>query len=172
MKKIILVGYMASGKSEIGKLLSKKINLPFFDIDYLIENELHKSISEIFEEKGEIYFRKKEHEVFTNKIEENQSFVLSLGGGTPCYANNHEYLQLEDVISIYLKANIETLTERLKINKAKRPLIKDLSDVALSEFVAKHLFDRNFYYNQCKYTIVVDDKSPFDIVEEITQKSL
>lgn len=172
MKKIILVGYMASGKSEIGKLLSKKINLPFFDIDYLIENELHKTISEIFDAEGEIYFRKKEHEVFVNKIEENQSFVLSLGGGTPCYANNHEYLQSENIISIYLKANIETLTQRLKINKSKRPLIKNLSDVGLSEFVAKHLFDRSFYYNQCKYIIVVDDKSPFDIVEEITRKLL
>ncbi len=167
MKKIILVGYMASGKTEIGKLLAKKTDLPFFDIDYIIENELHKTISEIFDDEGEIYFRKKEHEVFIKKIKENQSFILSLGGGTPCYANNHEYLQSDDIMSIYLKANIETLTERLKIDKSKRPLIKDLTDLALSEFVAKHLFDRSYYYNQCKYTIVTDNKSPTDIVEEI-----
>ena len=172
MKKIVLVGYMASGKTEIGKLLSKKINFPFFDIDYLIENELHKTINEIFELEGEIYFRKKEHEVFAHKMQENKSFVLSLGGGTPCYANNHEFLQEENVISIYLKASIATLTHRLKINKTKRPIIKNLFDAELSEFVAKHLFDRSFYYNKCKYTIIVDDKSPFDIVDEIMKKLL
>ncbi|GAW90743.1 shikimate kinase [Flavobacterium psychrophilum] len=59
MKKIVLVGYMASGKTEIGKLLSKKVNLPFLDIDYLIEESLSKTVNEIFEEKGEVFFRKK-----------------------------------------------------------------------------------------------------------------
>ncbi len=168
MKKIVLVGYMASGKTEIGKLLSKKLDLPFFDIDHLIENEVSKTVNEIFSEKGEVFFRKKEHEVFTNKINSDESFVLSLGGGTPCYANNHLFLQKEDVISIYLNVKIPTLTERLKINKANRPLIKDLSDDELTEFVAKHLFDRSFYYNQCKHTIFIDDtKSPFDVIEEI-----
>lgn len=167
MKKIVLVGYMASGKTEIGKLLSKKLDLPFFDLDQLIENELSKTINQIFEEKGEIFFRKKEHEVFKSKINSNESFVLSLGGGTPCYANNHEFLQKEDVISIYLKGNIATLIDRIKINKAKRPLLKDLEDDELTEYVAKHLFDRSFYYNQCKYVISIDDKSPFDAVEEI-----
>ena len=168
MKKIVLVGYMASGKTEIGKLLSKKLNLPFFDIDHLIENEVYKTVSEIFEEKGEVFFRKKEHEVFADKINSNESFVLSLGGGTPCYADNHLFLQKDDVVSIYLNVNIPTLTERLKINKLNRPLLKNLADEELAEFVAKHLFDRSFYYNHCKHTILIDDtKSPFDIIEEI-----
>jgi shikimate kinase len=167
MKKIVLVGYMASGKTEIGKLLSKKLDLPFFDIDHLIENEVSKSINEIFDVKGEIFFRKKEHEVFEKKINSNESFVLSLGGGTPCYANNHKFLNKDDVISIYLKGSVATLIDRIKINKAKRPLLKDLEDDELTEYVAKHLFDRSFYYNQCKHTISIDNKSPFDVVEEI-----
>ena len=167
MKKIVLVGYMASGKTEIGKLLSKKLHLPFFDIDHLIENEVSKTVDEIFEDKGEIFFRKKEHEVFSNKINSEDSFVLSLGGGTPCYANNHLFLQKDDVISIYLKGSITTLVERLEINKSKRPLIKNLENEELTEFIAKHLFDRSFYYNHCKYTITIDDKSPFDVIEEI-----
>ena len=167
MKKVVLVGYMASGKTEIGKLLSKKLHLPFFDIDHLIEDEFSKTVNEIFEEKGEIFFRKKEHEVFANKINSDESFVLSLGGGTPCYANNHLFLEKENVISIYLKGNIATLVDRLKINKAKRPLLKNLKDEELTEFVAKHLFDRSFYYNYCKHNIIIDDKSPFDIIEEI-----
>ena len=167
MKKIVLLGYMASGKSEIGKLVSKKMNLPFFDLDYLIENELSKSINQIFEEKGEIFFRKKEHEVFVAKIKTNESYVLSLGGGTPCYANNHELLKNDGITSIYLKASIATLAERLKRNTTKRPLLQNLSESELSDYIAKHLFDRSFYYNQAKFTITVDGKSPLEIVAEI-----
>ena len=167
MKKIVLLGYMASGKSEIGKLVSKKMNLPFFDLDYLIENELSKSINQIFEEKGEIFFRKKEHEVFVAKINSDESYVLSLGGGTPCYANNHELLKYDGITSIYLKASIATLAERLKRNTTKRPLLQNLSESALSDYIAKHLFDRSFYYNQAKFTITVDGKSPLEIVAEI-----
>ena len=167
MKKIVLLGYMASGKSEIGKLVSKKMNLPFFDLDYLIENELSKSINQIFEDKGEIFFRKKEHEVFVAKIKANESYVLSLGGGTPCYANNHELLKNDGITSIYLKASIATLAERLKRNTTKRPLLQNLSESELSDYIAKHLFDRSFYYNQAKFTITVDGKSPLEIVAEI-----
>jgi len=167
MKKIVLVGYMGSGKTEIGKLLAKKIQLPFFDLDFLIENELGKSVSDLFSEKGEIYFRKIEHELFAQQIQKKESYVLSLGGGTPCYANNHLLLQQEDVVSIYLKASIATLVNRISINKKKRPLVKDLAENEMHEFIAKHLFDRSFYYNQCKHIIEVDNKSPTDVVEEI-----
>jgi shikimate kinase len=108
-----------------------------------------------------------EHELFVKQIQKNESYVLSLGGGTPCYANNHLLLQQEQVISIYLKAGVSTLVERLSINKKKRPLVKDLDATEMNEFIAKHLFDRSFYYNQCKHVISVDDKSPTDVVEEI-----
>jgi shikimate kinase len=167
MKKIVLVGYMGSGKSEIGKILSKKINLSFLDLDDLIEKELFKTINQIFADEGEVYFRKFEHQVFFKKVNANESFVLSLGGGTPCYANNHELLKNGDVISIYLKASVDTLKNRLQYQKAKRPLLKDLSEDELSEYIAKHLFDRSYYYNQCKYIVGVDGKTPNEIVAEI-----
>lgn len=167
MNKIVLVGYMGSGKSEIGKLLSKNTNIPFCDLDNLIENQLEKSINQIFLEDGEVFFRKKEHEIFVAKMNSDESFILSLGGGTPCYANNHLLLQEEDVNSIYLKASIPTLVERLKLNKSNRPLLKDLTEEELGEYIAKHLFDRSFYYNQCKYVVIVDGKSPSEIVSEI-----
>ena len=167
MDKIILVGYMGSGKTEIGILLSKNIDLPFYDLDNLINLETSKSINEIFAEEGEIYFRKIEHQILANTIIKNESFILSLGGGTPCYANNHLLLNQENVTSIYLKASISTLVDRLKLNRINRPLIKDLSQNELSEYIAKHLFERSFYYNQCKNTIVVNDKSMAEIVAEI-----
>ena len=167
MNKIVLVGYMGSGKSEIGKLLSKSSQIPFSDLDNLIENELSKTINQIFLEKGEVFFRKKEHEVFTAKMNSEDSFILSLGGGTPCFANNHLLLQKENVDSVYLKASIATLVERLEPNKSSRPLLKDLSEEEMTEYIAKHLFERSFYYNQCKHIIVVDDKTPSEIVSEI-----
>ena len=167
MDKIVLVGYMGSGKTEIGILLSKNIDLPFYDLDNLINLETSKSINEIFAEEGEIYFRKIEHQILANTIIKNKSFILSLGGGTPCYANNHLLLNQENVTSIYLKASISTLVDRLKLNRINRPLIKDLSENELSEYIAKHLFERSFYYNQCKNTVVVDDKSMAEIVAEI-----
>jgi len=89
--KIILLGYMGSGKSTVGHHLAKKLYLTFTDLDNHIEKKENKTISEIFNEKGEIYFRKKEHEYLKQFINENDSYVLSLGGGTPCYSGKYRF---------------------------------------------------------------------------------
>jgi shikimate kinase len=169
MEKIVLIGYMGSGKTKIGKILSKKINFSFLDLDNLIENQFSKTINEIFSGQGEIFFRKIEHDVLLQTINLSESFVLSLGGGTPCYANNLDLLKKEGVTTIYLKASIDTLTNRLEANRSKRPLLKDLSLEEFKEYIAKHLFERSFYYNQSQHTVIVDGKSPETIVAEIDQ---
>ena len=90
MMKIVLLGYMASGKSNIGKKLSKKLSMSFIDLDdYIIEKE-KMTISDIFKAKGEIYFRLIENKYLKEILLEKKDFILSLGGGTPCYANNME----------------------------------------------------------------------------------
>jgi shikimate kinase len=167
MQKVILVGYMGSGKSVIGKLLSEKTGLSFLDLDEIIELDENCSIKNIFEAKGEIYFRKKESAIFRDLIQNENSFILSLGGGTPCYANNHELLSKENVISIYLNASIATLYNRLIKEKSKRPIIANQNQGELEEFIAKHLFDRSYYYNQSKHKIDVNNKSVDEIVIEI-----
>ena len=167
MKKIILVGYMGSGKSVVGQLLAQKKDFSYIDLDKTIEESENSTIKSIFETKGEIYFRKLEHQIFKELTSSNQQFVLSTGGGTICYANNHLLLKNENVISIYLYASIETLSERLKTEKKQRPLIADLTDDDLKEFVAKHLFERSFFYNQCQFKIDVNQKLVIDIVNEI-----
>jgi shikimate kinase len=169
MEKIVLIGYMGSGKTKIGKILSKKINFSFLDLDNLIENQFSKTINEIFSGQGEIFFRKIEHDVLLQTINLSESFVLSLGGGTPCYANNLDLLKKEGVTTIYLKASIDTLTNRLEANRSKRPLLKDLSLEEFKEYIAKHLFERSFYYNQSQHTVIVDGKLPETIVAEIDQ---
>jgi shikimate kinase len=90
-----------------------------------------------------------------------------LGGGTPCYANNHELLKGDNIVSVYLKASIETLCNRLAHNKSKRPLIADKSDEEMKEFIAKHLFDRSFYYNHAQHKVIVDDKTIDQTVTDI-----
>lgn len=165
--KIVLLGYMGCGKSVIGAFLAQKLQIPFYDLDHEIEKESQNSISELFQTKGEIYFRKKENEVLKNMLDEKHDFVLSLGGGTPCYYNNHELLLQDGVFSIFLKASVDTLVSRLIKEKDQRPLLHNQDEVSLRDFINKHLFDRNFYYHQATKIVTVDDKSVEQIADEI-----
>ena len=168
--KIILVGYMASGKSTIGKLLSESLNVVFYDLDHLIENNLNLKINEIFEQKGELFFRKKEREILMEFLNTTENYVLALGGGTPCYYDNFELYESESIHSIYLKASVNTLLERLHTQKATRPLVSRLNKEELQEFVAKHLFERSYFYHQVKTIVAIDDKNESEIVSEIISK--
>ena len=165
---IILVGYMGSGKSTIGKKLSETVNFEVIDIDDYIQLKENMNISQIFKTKGEIYFRKMEY-IYLKELLTKHNIILSLGGGTPCYGSNMDaILNAEDAHSIYLKSSIPNLVNRLKSGKCKRPLIAHLkTDDELTEFIGKHLFERSFYYSQSNLTIVTDGKSIDCIVEEI-----
>lgn len=169
---IVLMGYMGSGKSLIGLHLSNNLDYNFVDLDNYIELEEEKSISEIFKTKGEIYFRKKESEYLKKIISEKNNLVLSLGGGTPCYANNLELvLNSDEVNTFYLKTSIPELVKRLWLEKSKRPVISHLkSDDEFTEFIGKHLFERSPYYSQANYVVDTDKKSKDKIVEEIILK--
>lgn len=169
MKKIILLGYMGCGKSTIAQNLSKATNIPYLDLDNCIEKRADLTINEIFELHGEIYFRKLEHEMFLELLQSSEEAIIGLGGGTPCYANNHELLKGEGVISIYLKASIDTLYNRLIHNKSKRPLIANMNEEEMREFIAKHLFDRSFYYNHALHKVSVDDKTVDKTVSDILE---
>jgi shikimate kinase len=158
---------MGCGKSTIANKLSKITQIPFVDLDKRIEEKMNLTINQIFEVKGEIYFRKLEHNVFIELLNSPEKIIIGLGGGTPCYANNHELLKDDNAISIYLKASIETLYDRLVLNKSKRPLIADKNEAEMKEFIAKHLFDRSFYYNQAQYKVIVDGKTIDQTVADI-----
>ena len=168
--KIILIGYMASGKTTIGKLISDALELPFYDLDFLLEQELHLKINEIFDQKGELFFRKKEREVLESFLNKTDNYVLALGGGTPCYYDNFNLYQREDIKSFYLKASVTTILNRLKFQKDTRPIVANLNDEVLNEFIAKHLFERNYFYNQAQTVITIDKKNEHEIVSEIVSK--
>ena len=170
--KLFLTGYMGSGKSLIGKKLSEKLKIPFQDLDFLIEKEAKKTISQIFAESGEIYFRKLEREILKGVLNSEADQIIALGGGTPCYYDNMELINAStNSSSFYLKLSVENLTRRLLKEKDHRPMISHLnSQKELDEFVRKHLFERSFYYNQSKNVIDCNHKSPEEIVDLILQK--
>lgn len=165
--KIVLLGYMASGKSTIGREISKKLDMKFIDLDDYISKREKRSISEIFKVKGEIYFRRIESLYLSEILNSKDSFILSLGGGTPCYSNNMDLILNSEAASIYVKAGIKTLVSRLTAEKNKRPLVAELEDDKLVEFVAKHLFERRFFYEQASMTVNTEDKSLEEITTEI-----
>ena len=165
--KIVLLGYMASGKSTIGREISKKLDMKFIDLDDYVSKRENRSISEIFKVKGEIYFRRIESLYLSEILNSKGNFILSLGGGTPCYSNNMELILNSEASSIYIKTSIKTIVSRLTAEKSKRPLVADLENDKLTEFVAKHLFERRFFYEQATITMNTEDKSAEEITTEL-----
>ncbi len=160
---------MGSGKSAVGNQLAQTLSTKFLDLDAEIEKEEKMLLSNLFDKKGEIYFRKRERTILLNLLAQEGTSVIATGGGTPCYGNvMQELLNTPNVMTIYLKASLATLTDRLALEKEKRPIIAHLNTEALlNDFIRKHLFERNFYYFQAEKSVKVDDKTVTAIVEEI-----
>ncbi len=157
---------MGSGKSHVSKNLSKKLNFPLIDLDQKISEEHQLSIPEIFQNKGEIFFRKEEKRILESILNERSNVILSLGGGTPVYYNNMDLIN-QFSKSIFLRASVKTLTERIMLQKNSRPLIARLEDNDIPEFIAKHLFERNPFYGKSHFTIDTDSKTASEISDEI-----
>ncbi len=166
---LVLIGYMGCGKSLIGNDLAAKVAYNYVDLDDYIENQEHKSIKDIFENKGEIYFRKKETLYLNEVLDTLDNTILSLGGGTPCFAGNLDVIkQHVKTKVVYLKTSLDELTDRLFKERNKRPLIAHIkTEEELKDFIRKHLFERSFYYNQADFNVETDKKSADQISEEI-----
>ncbi len=165
--KVVLLGYMGSGKTSLGKLLAKELNLRFIDLDAYIEAELGETIPTIFEDRGEIFFRKTEHTMLKKVLEEQDNFILSTGGGTPCYSGNMDLILENSDHSIYLQLTIPSLVERIKNEKEQRPLVKHLKNEDLPEFVGKHLFERSPFYSHAKHVVACDVKDLDTLADEV-----
>lgn len=165
--KIILLGYMGSGKSTVGRILAKKLGLEFHDLDTLIEAREGKTIAQIFDQKGEVYFRKLEYRILDEMLLSDSGFVLALGGGTPCYGDNMAAILRSTQNVFYLQLPIPALSERLLNEKAERPLISHIPDEALPEFIGKHLFERIPFYSRATHTMNTQNKSPEELADEI-----
>ena len=165
--KVVLLGYMASGKSTVGRLLARQLGVEFIDLDDYIEANQKKSIKDIFSEKGEIFFRKLEHQMLREVLEKDKSIILSTGGGTPCYGNNMKTILKQSDHSIYLNLSIPKLVDRISKEKENRPLVRNISDEELPEFIGKHLFERRPYYLLAKHILDCNDASAETVTQHI-----
>ena len=161
MPNIYLVGFMGSGKSTLGILLSNTLNFNFIDTDKLIEKRNSMSISNMFKTKGELFFREEEKKILKEIIKLNKT-IISTGGGMPCFNNNIETLNKHGK-TIYLDYDIETLYLRLKKDN-NRPLLNNKS---LKKNIQELLNTRREIYNKCNYTILCKNLNQDEILREI-----
>ena len=164
MKRIILIGYMGSGKTTVGKALSKETGMMFYDLDWYIESRMRKSVSQIFAEKGEEGFRKIEYNML-HEVAEFEDVIISCGGGTPCFFDNMDYLNQQGDV-IYLKATPETLYKHLLMAKVERPLLKGKSSEELVAYITEHLKERAPFYEKARYTLDVNVLDEYDKIKD------
>lgn len=157
--KIFLIGFMGSGKSHWGRLLSQKLSIPFFDLDEQVCAHADKSIPEIFSADGEEHFRIMEKEVLYIISESHDSFVMACGGGSPCFFNNIEYMN-QSGTTVWINTPLSILYERLVKEKDKRPLIKELTEDQLRSFISRKFAGRKIYYEQAAITM---DEEPVQL---------
>ena len=163
MKRIILIGYMGSGKTTVGKALSKETGMMFYDLDWYIESRMRKSVSQIFAEKGEDGFRKIEYNML-HEVAEFEDVIISCGGGTPCFFDNMDYLNRQGEV-VYLKATPETLYKHLLMGKVERPLLKGKSSEELIAYITEHLKERAPFYEKARYTLDVSVLDEYDKIQ-------
>jgi shikimate kinase len=151
-KPIVLVGQMGSGKSALGKQLSQDIQLPFYDLDEVITEHTQQSIPEIFQKSGESEFRQIEHFCLQMLLKRPEAFILSTGGGAPCFFDNMQLI-LDASLAVYLKTDAFVLANRLNFEKNHRPLIKGLPGDQLTNFLIQQLEARANYYEKAHLII-------------------
>lgn len=163
MSQLVLVGFMGSGKTTVGRLLAECVHSPHLDLDEMIVTQTGKPISRIFTEQGEAYFRELESK--TLKLALGQEGILSTGGGTPVSRSNRKLLVQSDIPVIFLKASPQIILDRLK-NDQTRPLLQTLNEDRFLELFRKRAND---YDRVSDIEILTDQKTPQDIVREIIE---
>ena len=165
--KLIIVGYMASGKTTFGKALSEKLGTPFIDLDEYIETSMSKTIPQIFNELGEEEFRKIEKESLRKVIEENPDIVLACGGGTPCFYDNMDYLN-KNGVTVFLETSIPVLISRLQGENSGRPLVAGKTHEEIRQQVLTQLCERLPKYIEAKLKWSGDDLETIEQIDRNT----
>lgn len=147
--RIFLTGYMGAGKTTLGKAFAREMKVPFIDLDWYIEERFHKTIRELFAERGEASFRELERNML-HEVGEFEDVVISTGGGTPCFFDNMEYMNAHGQ-TVFLDVDVEILFRRLRIAKQQRPILQGKNDDELRAFIVEALEKRAPFYSQARY---------------------
>ena len=151
MTRIILIGYMGSGKTTLGKALSKDLGLPFFVLVWYIENRFCRTVSQLFAERGEDGFRQLERAML-HEVAEFENVVIAAGGGTPCFFDNIDYMNRQ-AQTVYLKTTPEVLFKHLHMGKQKRPLLSGKTDEEMRAYIVESLAHRAPFYEKANYIL-------------------
>ena len=155
MTRIFLIGYMGAGKTTLGKAFAREMNLSFVDQDWYIEERFHKTVQEIFAERGEQGFRELERQML-HEIAEFENVVISTGGGAPCFYDNMDFMNQKGD-TVFLNVTPEVLFSRLKVASQNRPILRGKSNEELKAFIAKTLEKRAPFYSKAKYIFNADE---------------
>ena len=148
MTRIILIGYMGAGKTTVGKALSQSLALPFYDLDWYIEER----------------YREIEQKIL-HEVAEFENVIISCGGGTPCFFDNMEYMNRQ-AQTVYLKASPDVLFQHLKMGKVERPLLKDKTEDEMKQYIRDSLAIREPFYSRAQYTLDVSLLENYDKIKD------
>jgi shikimate kinase len=154
---------MGSGKTTVGKALSTDLDMPFYDLDWYIESRMHKTVKQIFDERGEAGFREVERNML-HEVAEFENVIISCGGGTPCFFDNMDYINRQGE-TVYLKCSPEVLHRHLKMGKTVRPLLLNKTPEEVDSFIREQLELREPHYNRAKHTVDVSLMDNYDKIK-------
>ncbi len=164
-KKIFLIGFMGCGKSKLGKALASELELPFLDLDDLVETKNQMSIPELFVAFGEQGFREREKQTLQEAAMANNA-IIATGGGAPCFFDNMEWMN-NNGITIFIDTPIKILADRLINARVERPLVKGKSHEELIAFIEMKLAERRPFYKQAQLILTGEDLSASDLIEAL-----
>ena len=150
MTRILLIGFMAAGKTTLGKALARDLGLQFIDLDHYIENRYCCTIAQLFAERGEEGFRQIERNIL-HEVAEFEDVIISTGGGTPCFFDNMEYMNAQGT-TVFLDASVDVIYTRLTIARIQRPLVANKTADELRQYITAMLEQRAPYYTRAHYT--------------------
>lgn len=168
MTRILLIGFMAAGKTTLGKALARDLGLQFIDLDHYIENRYHSTISQLFAERGEEGFREIERKML-HEVTEFEDVIIATGGGTPCFYDNMEYMNSMGV-TVFLQASVDVIFTRLTIARVQRPLVKGKSADELRQYITAMLEQRSPYYTLAHHTFCANHLEDTSQVSESVQR--
>ena len=168
MIRIFLTGYMGAGKTTLGKAFARKLNLPFVDLDWYMEERFHKTVGELFVERGEAGFRELEKNML-HEVGAFEDVVISTDCGAPCFFDNMDFMNRNGK-TVFLNVHPDVLFRRLRVAKQQRPILQGKQDDELKEFIIRALEKRTPFYSQAQYVFNADELEDRSQIEKSVEK--
>ena len=168
MIRIFLTGYMGAGKTTLGKAFARTLNVPFVDLDWYMEERFHKTVGELFAERGEAGFRELERNML-REVGAFENVVISTGGGAPCFFDNMDFMN-HCGKTVFLNVHPDVLFRRLRVAKQQRPILQGKEDEELKEFIIQALEKRAPFYSQAQYIFNADELEDRSQIEKSVQR--